>query len=96
VRAKRLAARSAELLPVPYFHIVIHFAARTLRSGPPEQAAAPGSSSRCRDLLGAVAYPDRPETTNLPRCPVCSGTMLVIERFTSGSTLLPTRPEPDF
>jgi len=38
---------------------------------------------RCRELLGAIAYPDRPETTNLPRCPVCSGTMLVIERFTS-------------
>lgn len=39
--------------------------------------------ARCRELLDAVAYPDRSETTNLPRCPVCSGTMLVIERFTS-------------
>jgi hypothetical protein len=39
--------------------------------------------ARCRELLGTIAYPDRPEITNLPRCPVCSGTMLVIERFTS-------------
>jgi hypothetical protein len=39
--------------------------------------------ARCRELLGAVVYPDRPETTNLPCCPACSGTMLVIERFTS-------------
>jgi hypothetical protein len=39
--------------------------------------------ARCRELLGAVASPDRPETTNLPRCPACSGTMRVIERITS-------------
>ena len=39
--------------------------------------------ARCRQLLGAVACPGRPETTNLLRCPACSGTMLVIERITS-------------
>ena len=39
--------------------------------------------ARCRELLGAVACPDRPETSNLPRCPACSGTMLVIVRITS-------------
>jgi hypothetical protein len=39
--------------------------------------------ARCRQLLGAVTSPDRPETTNLLRCPACSGTMLVIERITS-------------
>src|ERR1700687_1940805 len=38
--------------------------------------------ARCRELLGAVACPDRPETTNQLRCPACSGTMLVIERIT--------------
>jgi hypothetical protein len=39
--------------------------------------------ARCRQLLGAVACTDRTETTTLPRCPACSATMLVIERFTS-------------
>ena len=38
--------------------------------------------ARCRESLGAVACPDRPETTNQLRCPACSGTMLVIERIT--------------
>jgi hypothetical protein len=39
--------------------------------------------ARCRELLGTGASPDCPETTNLLRCPACSGTMLVIERITS-------------
>jgi len=39
--------------------------------------------ARCRELLGAVACPDRPETTSQMRCPACSGTMLVLERITS-------------
>jgi len=39
--------------------------------------------ARCRELLGTVACADRPEATNLLHCPVCSGTMLVIERLTS-------------
>jgi predicted Zn-ribbon and HTH transcriptional regulator len=39
--------------------------------------------ARCRQLLGAAAYADRPETINQLRCPACSGTMLVIERITS-------------
>ena len=39
--------------------------------------------ARCRQLLGAVACADRPEPTNQPRCPACSGTMLVIARMTS-------------
>jgi Putative transposase len=39
--------------------------------------------ARCRELLDTAACPDRPEATNLLRCPVCSGTMLVIERITS-------------
>jgi hypothetical protein len=39
--------------------------------------------ARCRELLGAAASTERPEATNLPRCPACSATMLVIERFTS-------------
>jgi len=38
--------------------------------------------ARCRELLGAVACADRTETTTLPRCPACSASMLVIERFT--------------
>jgi Putative transposase/Transposase zinc-binding domain len=39
--------------------------------------------ARCRQLLGAPTSAEHSETTNLPRCPVCSATMLVIERFTS-------------
>jgi hypothetical protein len=39
--------------------------------------------ARCRQLIGSPKSPDRPETTNLLRCPACSGTMLVIERITS-------------
>jgi Putative transposase/Transposase zinc-binding domain len=39
--------------------------------------------TRCRELLGAATSAERSETTNLPRCPACSATMLVIERFTS-------------
>jgi hypothetical protein len=39
--------------------------------------------TRCRELLGAATSTERSETTNLPRCPACSATMLVIERFTS-------------
>ena len=38
---------------------------------------------RCRALLGTVASTERAEATTLPRCPACSATMLVIERFTS-------------
>jgi hypothetical protein len=38
---------------------------------------------RCRESLGTVASAERTETTTLPRCPACSATMLVIERFTS-------------
>ena len=38
--------------------------------------------TRCRELLGAVACPDRPKTTGLLGCPACSANMLVIERFT--------------
>ena len=36
----------------------------------------------CRQLLGTAPGTDRPETANLMRCPVCTGTMLVIERVT--------------
>jgi hypothetical protein len=39
--------------------------------------------ARCRELLGAITIRDQSETANLPRCPACSATMLVIERFTS-------------
>jgi hypothetical protein len=39
--------------------------------------------TRCRELLGTATNAERSETTNLPRCPACSATMLVIERFTS-------------
>jgi hypothetical protein len=39
--------------------------------------------ARCRQLLGTATSTERPEATNLPRCPACSATMLVIERFTS-------------
>ena len=39
--------------------------------------------ARCRELLGTTATAENPEATNLPRCPACSATMLVIERFTS-------------
>ena len=39
--------------------------------------------ARCRELLGATACTDRTDTANNLRCPACSGTMLVIERFTS-------------
>jgi hypothetical protein len=38
--------------------------------------------ARCRELLGATTIREQSETTNLPRCPACSATMLVIERFT--------------
>jgi len=33
--------------------------------------------ARCRELLGAATSAERSETTNLPRCPVCSATMRV-------------------
>jgi hypothetical protein len=36
----------------------------------------------CRQLLGTASCTDHPETDNLMRCPVCAGTMLVIERVT--------------
>jgi hypothetical protein len=36
----------------------------------------------CRQLLGPAPGTDHPETANLMRCPVCAGTMLVIERVT--------------
>jgi hypothetical protein len=36
----------------------------------------------CRQLLGPAPGADHPETANLMRCPVCAGTMLVIERVT--------------
>ena len=36
----------------------------------------------CRQLLGTAPGTDLPETDNLMRCPVCAGTMLVIERVT--------------
>src|SRR6267143_1714248 len=39
--------------------------------------------ARCRELLGTAACADRPEATNLLRCPACSGTMLVVQRITS-------------
>jgi hypothetical protein len=39
--------------------------------------------ARCRELLGATTNREQSETINLPRCPACSATMLVIERFTS-------------
>jgi hypothetical protein len=39
--------------------------------------------ARCRELLGATACTDRTDAANQLRCPACSGTMLVIERFTS-------------
>jgi len=38
---------------------------------------------RCRELLGTATSAENPEATNLPRCPACSGAMLVIERITS-------------
>ncbi len=39
--------------------------------------------TRCRELLGATACTDRTDEANQLRCPACSATMLVIERFTS-------------
>ncbi|MGC2616576.1 MAG: IS91 family transposase [Terracidiphilus sp.] len=39
--------------------------------------------ARCRELLSATTIREQSETTNLPRCPACSATTLVIERFTS-------------
>jgi hypothetical protein len=50
--------------------------------------------ARCRQLLGAVTSPHRPETTNLLRCPACSGTMRVIERITSAQLYF--RPDMSF
>jgi hypothetical protein len=38
--------------------------------------------ARCRLLLGTTPGTDLPATDNLMRCPVCAGTMLVIERVT--------------
>jgi hypothetical protein len=39
--------------------------------------------THCRELLGAAACADQPDTTNHLRCPACSGTMVVIERMTT-------------
>jgi len=39
--------------------------------------------AHCRHLLGMATRTEHPEAMNLPRCPACSATMLVIERFTS-------------
>jgi Putative transposase/Transposase zinc-binding domain len=41
------------------------------------------SLERCRALLGMAASIDRPEPPT-PRCPACSGAMLVVERLTRG------------
>ncbi len=48
----------------------------------------------CRELLGTVAGADRTKTANLPRCPACSATMLVIERITSAQLYF--RPDRSF
>jgi hypothetical protein len=37
---------------------------------------------RCRFLLNAAASPQQPAPTALIKCPLCSGTMLVVERIT--------------
>ena len=50
--------------------------------------------ARCRQLLGATTSAEHSETTNLPRCPVCSATMLAIERFTSAQLYF--QPDPCF
>jgi hypothetical protein len=50
--------------------------------------------ARCCELLGTATSTERPEATNLPRCPACSATMLVIERFTSAQLYF--RPDLSF
>jgi hypothetical protein len=48
--------------------------------------------ARCRELLGTATSKESPEATNLPRCPACSATMLVIERFTCAQLYF--QPDP--
>ena len=48
---------------------------------------------RCRELLGTAPEADRPEATNHLRCPACSASMLVVERFTSAQLYF--RPDPN-
>jgi predicted Zn-ribbon and HTH transcriptional regulator len=49
--------------------------------------------ARCRQLLGTTPGTDLPATDNLMRCPVCAGTMLVIERVTGAQLYF--RPDQD-
>jgi hypothetical protein len=48
--------------------------------------------ARCRQLLGATARTDPPAAANQLRCPACSATMLVVERFTSAQLYF--QPDP--
>jgi hypothetical protein len=47
------------------------------------------SLTRCRLLLGVAASEPQPEHTSQLRCPLCSGSMLVIERMTAPRGLCP-------
>jgi hypothetical protein len=48
--------------------------------------------ARCRQLLGATARTDRTDAANQLRCPACSATMLVVERFTSAQLYFQSDP----
>ena len=48
--------------------------------------------ARCRQLLGATACTDRTDAANQLRCPACSATMLVVERFTSAQLYFQSDP----
>jgi hypothetical protein len=48
--------------------------------------------ARCRQLLGATARTVRTVAANQLRCPACSATMLVVERFTSAQLYFQSDP----
>jgi hypothetical protein len=48
--------------------------------------------ARCRQLLGATALTDRTDAASQLRCPACSATMLVVERFTSAQLYFQSDP----
>jgi hypothetical protein len=51
--------------------------------------------ARCRSLLGVYPCGEQPATaTSQPRCPACSGLMLVVERFTARDLRCAPTPFP--
>ncbi len=86
-----LADREAELLPVPYYHVVFH---RIRHYGLFANGGRADNIARARQLLNvpttqretgddATVGDSEPQTLSHP-CPCCGGRMIVIETFERG------------